>query len=179
MWCFVIQTFLHNNFICWKQSNRNKTWLFASWWVFWKAAQIKQNGSLSFSMAQIFFDVNASKLGLIQAISNQKFNKISWDSFSPFSNIPQGNYPWCTILVTKCLSIVLIGKHHNKKMTTASGVEYLVFVSSRSLKTREKYKLSEFVYFSLVLREREETKTKYSAPLSSVIRCVRLNIPRY
>ena len=25
-------------------------------------------------------------------------------------------------------------------------------------------KLSQFVYFSLVLREREETKTKYSAP---------------
>ena len=92
------------------------------------------------------------------------------------------------------------------------GAEYLVFISSRSLKTREKYtnwdnlvcfslyifwaqshlclllqkkvfckskhrwlcpqkiyklkqtKLSQFVYFSLVLREREKTKTKYSAP---------------
>ena len=88
------------------------------------------------------------------------------------------------------------------------GPEYLISVSSRSLKTRENHtnwdnsvclslyifwaqshlcllvfckckhrwlcaqkiykprqtKLSQFVYFSLVLREREETKTKYSAP---------------
>ena len=68
------------------------------------------------------------------------------------------------------------------------GVEYLVFVSFCSLKTESSmftftkyfllyrclcaqkiYKLRQtrmfqFVYFSLVLREQEETKTKYSAP---------------
>ena len=30
--------------------------------------------------------------------------------------------------------------------------------------TLQNNKLSQFVYFSLILREREETKTKYSAP---------------
>ena len=51
-------------------------------------------------------------------------------------------------------------------------MEYLLLVSSYSLQTREKYtnlrqtKLSQFVYFSLILIEREEAKTKYSATTS-------------
>ena len=98
----------------------------------------------------------------------------------------------------------------NDTSRVLQGAEYLVFVSSPSLKTREKYsnwdnlvclslyiehraiyvyfykilsflkvnidgsvlkkytnwdkRLSKFVYFFLVLRQREETNTKYSAP---------------
>ena len=50
-------------------------------------------------------------------------------------------------------------------LSVVQGAKYLFFVSSSSLKTREKYiSYAQFVYFSLVLRELEETKTKYAAP---------------
>ena len=71
------------------------------------------------------------------------------------------------ILIKPALRKTGVRLCENKKFSALylKGVEYLVFVSSHSLKTRE-LSLSQFVYFSLVLREREETKTKYSAPFT-------------
>ena len=47
--------------------------------------------------------------------------------------------------------------------TAAKGAGYLVFVSSHYFKMRQ-LSVSQFVYFSFILREREEEKTKYSPP---------------
>ena len=44
------------------------------------------------------------------------------------------------------------------------GILGIVSQNERKIYKLKQLSLSQFVYFSLILREREETKTKYSAP---------------
>ena len=68
--------------------------------------------------------------------------------------------------LVKYLSPLVPSKREKNKQTEATlFVPFCIFFEHRAIYVYfYKTKLSQFVYFSLVLREREETKTKYSVP---------------